>query len=55
MKRLQIALIGIIGAVMVFLCVVLGIFLTREKPSGAATGTILWCRKRSSGQKTYSA
>ena len=38
MKRLQIALIGIIGAVMVFLCVVLGIFLTREKPSGAGHG-----------------
>ena len=38
MKRLQIALIGIIGAVMVFLCVILGIFLTREKPSGAGHG-----------------
>lgn len=32
MKRLQIALIGLTGAVMVLLCVVLGMFLTREIP-----------------------
>lgn len=35
MKRLQIALIGITGVVMVLLCVVLGIFLTQRIPSGA--------------------
>ena len=33
MKKLQIALIGIIGAVMVFLCVALGISLSRGIPS----------------------
>ena len=33
MKKLQIALIGIIGAVMVFLCMALGISLSRGIPS----------------------
>lgn len=34
MKRLHIVLIGLISLVMVFLCVVLGISLTRERPTG---------------------
>ena len=36
MKKLQIALIGIIGAVMVFLCVALGISLSRGIPSAGS-------------------
>lgn len=38
MKRLQITLIVLVGGVMVLLCVALGIFLTREIPSGDGSG-----------------
>lgn len=38
MKRLHIAMIGLVGAVMVFLCVILGRLLTQSVPSGAARG-----------------
>ncbi len=38
MKRLHIAMIGLVGTVMVFLCVILGRLLTQSVPSGAAHG-----------------
>ena len=38
MKRLQITLIGLVGAVMILLCVALGLFLTGELPSRTGNG-----------------